>query len=40
MSNMLQRAKNAECVFVFSMMSDVLQEANKAECGLCIFSDV
>ena len=29
---MLLRAKNAECVFVFSMMSHVLQEANKAEC--------
>ena len=29
---MLQRAKNAERVFVFSMMSNVLQEANKAEC--------
>ena len=29
---MLLRVKNAECVFVFSMMSNVLQEANKAEC--------
>ena len=29
---MLQRANNTECVFVFSVMSNVLQRANNVQC--------